>query len=202
MKVYKLTDKRNQTYNNTQWGPGVTHTATGEGKDLCTNAVIHFYRTPAIAVLANPIHANFDECNLWEAEVNEGDIVAEDALNGGARSLTTIRQIEAPVITMEQRIKWGILAVEEVYHAKKWNKWAEDWLSGKDRTEDSARAAYAAASDSARAACAAAHAAGAAYAAYAAYATCAAAHAAAAGAAAGEKLDLVGLAQKILKGDA
>ena len=31
--------------------------------------------------------------------------------------------------------------MKEVYKEKKWNKWADNWLSGKDRTEESAAGA-------------------------------------------------------------
>ena len=56
-KLYKLTDQNHQTRNNTKWGAGVTHTASGQG-DLCTAGWLHAYTSPLLAVLLNPIHAN------------------------------------------------------------------------------------------------------------------------------------------------
>ena len=36
MKAYKLTNKNGQTRNNTQWGPNVSHSATGNPEqELC-----------------------------------------------------------------------------------------------------------------------------------------------------------------------
>ena len=67
MKLYKLTDGDGQTMSGTQWGPGVSHSGTGEG-ELCGPGWIHAYEHPLIAVLLNPIHANIQNPRLWEAE--------------------------------------------------------------------------------------------------------------------------------------
>ena len=139
MKLYKLTDSNGCTRNNTQWGPGITHRGTGKG-DLCGPGWIHTYTHPLLAVLLNPIHANFNEPRLWEAE---GEIGREDELKIGCVALTTIKEIEIPKVTTEQRIAFGILCVLEVYKGKipKWERWAEDWLSGRNRSRAVARAA-------------------------------------------------------------
>ena len=142
MKVYKLTNEKGQTHGDTQWGRGVTHAATGKGTDLCSNAVIHFYRDPLLAVLANPIHANFSRCRLWECEAE--DIVAEDALKGGCKKLTTLKKIKAPRVNKNQRVRWAILCALEVYHEESFVKWANSWLDKTDRSKLAARAVWAA----------------------------------------------------------
>ena len=76
MKLYKLTDEHNKTHGGTEWGKGVTHRAKGGGKELCTQDVIHAYKHPLLAILLNPIHANFGKVRLWEAE---GEVIAEAA---------------------------------------------------------------------------------------------------------------------------
>ncbi len=139
MMLYKLTDENDQTRNNTQWGPGVTHTASGRGK-LCASAWIHAYRDPILAVLMNLIHANFKVPHLWEAE---GEVGIDDGMRVGCTSLTTLRQIPVPEISTGQRIRFGILVAQCVYHDPKWNTWADDWLSGKDRSTEAAAAARA-----------------------------------------------------------
>ena len=67
LTLYKLTNENGQTYNKTQWGEGVVHTADGTG-NLCSKRWIHAYADPLLAVLLNPIHANFHNPQLWEAE--------------------------------------------------------------------------------------------------------------------------------------
>ena len=55
----------------------------GWGKPLCTAGFIHFYRDPLLAILMNPIHANFAKLRLWECEV-QGEVIHEP-LKSGAR---------------------------------------------------------------------------------------------------------------------
>ena len=131
-KLYKLTDEDGRTRNGTQWGPGVSHSGTGEG-ELCGPGWIHAYEHPLIAVLMNPIHANFKNPRLWEAE---GEIARRDGqLKCGCKTLTTVREIPLPEITTEMWVRFAIMCVKEVCTADiAWNAWADKWLSGEDRS--------------------------------------------------------------------
>jgi len=137
--VYKLTDKFGQTKDNTKWGNNVSHTAKGKGKELCSDGWIHYYTHPLLAVLMNPIHAKFASPKLWEAEAS-GKIINEP-FKSGCKTLTTIKKIPLPEISRVQKIAFGILCAKEVCKGKAWNKWADKWLSGKDRSRESADAA-------------------------------------------------------------
>ena len=129
--LYKITDANWETKNRTKWGPGVTHTAPGSGA-LCTNGWLHAYLSPELATLLNPIHAAFKDPVLWEAE---GEIGARDGqLKVGSAALTTVRTVEAPVFTMEQRVKFAILCAKAVYHDPDFVAWADAWLGGADRS--------------------------------------------------------------------
>ena len=135
---YKLTDENWETKNHTKWGPGITNTASGVG-ELCTDAWIHVYLSPELAVLLNPIHADFKDPVLWEAE---GEIGARDGqLKAGCKRVTTLRIVEAPAFTTEQRVKFAILCSKAVYTKPFYIAWADAWLSGKDRTVEAAEAA-------------------------------------------------------------
>jgi hypothetical protein len=139
MKLYKLTDENAQTHGGCQWGEGVTHTASGEGS-LCDSGWIHAYEHPLLAVLHNPLHANFGSPRLWEAETTDENPLRDGQMKLGVRNLTTIREIPMPVITREQRVRYAILCAKSVCPDKAWNEWADNWLSGKDRSEESAAA--------------------------------------------------------------
>lgn len=143
MKLYKLTDANGCTKNNTQWGENVTHRAQGYGAgtgDLCSDRYIHAYEHPLLAVLMNPIHANFDRPRLWEAE---GEVVTRDGqLKCGCVELTTIREIPVPVMTTDQRVEFAIRCALAVYNETSFVAWANKWLDGADRS--AARAAWAA----------------------------------------------------------
>ena len=143
MKAYKLTDENNRTYNDTQWGINVSHTATGTTTFLCSDGWIHFYTHPLLAVLMNPNHAKFVNPKLWEAEAS-GEMKHE-LLKSGCKTLTTIREIPLPKVSRIQRIAFVILCAKEVCKDEKWNSWADKWLSGEDRSKETADvAAYAA----------------------------------------------------------
>jgi hypothetical protein len=210
--LYKLTDSCGKTWNDTQWGPGVSHSGTGEG-ELCGPGWIHAYEHPLVAVLMNPIHANFKNPRLWEAE---GEIAIRDGqIKCGCKTLTTVREIPLPAITTEMRVRFGILCAKEECADLSWNAWADKWLSGEDRTQAAAeaaasaawaaQAAEAAAYRSARAAAWAAEAAEAAEAAAAAWAAEAAAAwaarvAASAWAAVGHGIDIFEIAENACSG--
>jgi len=140
MKLYRLTDANGRTRNNTQWGENITHVATGNVcKGLCSDAYIHAYENPLIAVLMNAAHANFDNPRMYECE---GEIAARDGqLKCGCRTLTTIREIPLPVVTTTQKVAFALLCVLDVYSEPSFVAWANDWLTGKDRSADAAWAA-------------------------------------------------------------
>jgi hypothetical protein len=141
--LYKLTDSCGKTRNGTQWGPGISHSGTGEG-GLCGPGWIHAYEHPLVAVLMNPIHANFKNPRLWEAEGEVG--LRDGQLKCGCKALTTVREIPLPAVTTEMRVRFGILCAKEVCADISWNAWADRWLSGEDRTQAAAEAWAAAAS--------------------------------------------------------
>ena len=131
-KLYKLTDENSQTYTSTKWGPNVSHSTSGEG-DLCGEGWLHAYTHPLLAVLLNPIHANFKNPILWEAKGIVGK--SDYGLKIGCKKLTTLRQIEIPTLTAEQRIKFAILCAKSVCEDKVWNAWADKWLDGDGRSK-------------------------------------------------------------------
>jgi len=148
---YKLTTQEGKTRNETQWGENVTHEATGDIKQgLCSDAWIHAYTHPLLAVLMNPVHADIENPILWEGK-GEGEAKFEP-LKCGFRKFTTLKKIPLPEVTDVQKVAFGILCAKEVYKDSSWNQWADKWLSGEDRTKSSANAAADAAAYAAAAA--------------------------------------------------
>ncbi len=136
MKGYKLTNKEGKTHHSScQWGENVKHEIAKPGNKMCTDQVFHYYDDPLLAVFANPIHGRYDQATmrLWECEV--GEKVNGDSLKSATKKLTTLHEIPVPAISTYQRVKIAILSVKEVHHGQSaWNKWADSWLSGADRT--------------------------------------------------------------------
>lgn len=145
--LYKLTDADGYTQRGmpgeTLWQIGVPITATGIDPKLCSNGVVHAYHDPIVGLFMNPIHTNFRNPRLWEAE---GKVVADDGIEVGTRTLTLVRELTVPEITVEQRVRFAILCVKDLPELPpKWTLWADKWLSGEDRTGQSAAVAAVAA---------------------------------------------------------
>jgi hypothetical protein len=137
MTLYKLTDEKFQTHNQTQWGEGIEHTTSGTG-EMCSRGWLHAYADPYLAVVFNPVHANFANPVLWEAE---GEIGKTDGLKVGTTRLKTVRQIELPLVSTNARVRFAIYAVLEVYTESSFVEWTQTWLMGKDRGSVAAIAA-------------------------------------------------------------
>lgn len=136
--LVKLTDQRDRTHGDTQWGPGVTHEAPGKG-DLCTEGWIHYYEDEYLAVLMNPAHGGFENPHGWKIKI--GGRTKRDAFKSGAQRVTTIERCDLPEFTMEQRVYFAILCAKEVCVDAAWNEWADRWISGEDRSPAAADAA-------------------------------------------------------------
>jgi hypothetical protein len=144
---YKLTDENDRSRGDCQWGEGITHEVEGD-EGLCSDSWIHFYDDPYLAVIFNYIHASFPKFHLWEVQV-DGEIKTDRGLKFGAHKVTTIKKIDPPDISNEQKIAFAILCAKEVFKGKQWNIWADKWLSGENRESsvagiaaDAAHAAY------------------------------------------------------------
>ncbi len=153
MKLYyKLTDEKDQTYGGCQWGEGITNKAKrGRGR-LCSPFYIHATTHPLLAVLLNPIQGTYDleTAHLWEGKGRVAK--TEYGLKVGCKTFTTLKRIPIPQVSLTQKAAFGILCAMESYHEPGWVQWAEDWLSGKDRTAGAAAEAAWAAAWAARAA--------------------------------------------------
>ena len=128
-----------RTYYEFQWELGKWYETTGEG-DLCSSGWLHFYSDPLVGLFLNPIHMDIRNPRLFRAEV-EGNFIDDKGTKCGYSRARLIEELTVPQISPVQRIRFVIFYAKEVYKEKEWNKWANKWLSGKDRTEKSAASA-------------------------------------------------------------
>jgi len=134
--LYKLTypdgTTRKGEDNETQWGRGVKHTAKGKScwprRTMCTDQVIHAYRSPEIAVFANEFHAEIGNPLCWSAK---GRVLVEDGLKVGCRTLTTLETVPLPVLTREHGVRIALRTVteEKLGSSTLPGGWA--WLAGR-----------------------------------------------------------------------
>jgi hypothetical protein len=143
MKVYKLTDQNMQTRGGFQWTIDIERDAPGVGP-LCSSGWLHCYSDPLLAVFLNPAHASINNPRLFEAEAS--GVSKDDAgLKLGVQKLTLRREMPLPSVTLEQRVRFAVLCALSVCEVPHFVNWAEKWLSGEDRSAESARAASASA---------------------------------------------------------
>ena len=138
-QVYKLADRNGRTRDGTQWGEGVTHSAQAGGTTLCTDQVVHAYRSLNLAVMMDPVHRAFGPSAV--AFQAEGEVVVDDGTKVGVKTLTTTSKVQLPEVTISQRVAFGILASLSVYRDPEYLEWAQNWLNGTDRSANAAHAA-------------------------------------------------------------
>lgn len=131
--VYKLTNQDLTTYGGYQYQVGLWHEFPGEGP-LCTLGWSHAYEAPELAVLLNPVHANFDNPKLWYAEAVVG---ASDNHKIGCSRIRLLSEQPLPTYTVEQRVAWAI-ALAWQNSTQSWKDWARMWLAGKNRSASDA----------------------------------------------------------------
>jgi len=135
--------------NETTWPIGEWREATGDPEqELCSDGWLHCYTDPYLALFLNPIHADIDNPIVCEVEV-KGESKDDNGLKTGYRKMRVVRDLDISPSSMEQRVKFAILCALEVYKDDAFVQWANNWLSGKDR---SARATEAAVEEAAEAA--------------------------------------------------
>ena len=141
--MYKLVTQSEDgvmtTMNNTRWTVGVTNKARGAGETMCSDAVLHCYSHPLLAIMFNPLHANIENPVLLEIECSE--IVNTDGLKHACKEQTPIAILQLPEITTTQKVAFGIKCALLFCEDDGFMSWANKWLTGEDRSSESADAA-------------------------------------------------------------
>ena len=146
--IYKMTTKTMTTHNDTEWAIGEWMETSGAG-ELCSEGWLHAYTDPLLAVFLNSIHANIQNPRLFRG-LGDGLFKDDSGLKVGYNRMVILEEMVLPSVTLINRVSFGILCAKSVTADKKWNQWADNWLSGKNRTKaamDTAWAAWAAAEE-------------------------------------------------------
>jgi hypothetical protein len=152
MKVLcKLVTQELKAYRGFQWELGKKEVIETSGGELCSDQFFHYYDHSLLAVLLNPIHGSIKNPRLFLVET-AGESLSDKGLKSGSKELTLIEEIELPEVALNQKIAFGILCALEVNRDPEFVLWANNWLSGIDRSIEAANAAADAANDAANAA--------------------------------------------------
>jgi len=136
----KLTNKNMMTRNRHKWEIGVAAPALEPGGKLCSESYYHCYSHPLLAVLLNPCHGNIQQPRLFIISA-AGERLDDNGLKIGFKTMTLLEEIELPKITLAQKVAFALLCAKAINKDPKWNEWADNWLAGKDRSEEEARSA-------------------------------------------------------------
>jgi len=141
MIIYKLTRQDRTTRDGFKYPPKGSKLPELDGKgELCSKHWYHGYAHPLLAVLNAPVHVSPDYTKMIEIEVPE--VYAPDQMKLGFTMGVVGKDVPLPKVTLEQKIRYAIGCACSVYEEKSFRKWADDWISGKDRsTRAVARAA-------------------------------------------------------------
>lgn len=135
-RAWKILKPDLTTHNGCQWVPGKWKKVEGTGL-LCSEGWLHGYRDARLAVVHNPIHANYDPCVLWIAEV-KGKVLHEDYMKSGWSEMRLIEPVAVPAVTTEQRIRYAIKCAWLINNNPVWKKWAVDWIREENRSRQRA----------------------------------------------------------------
>ena len=145
-RVYKITDRHNQTRRGTQWGEGVRHTSNdlfGDSNFSMEAMYLYSFRTAELATLFAPVHLeHFDGFRLWEAK---GEIKEIDSTTAKCDSIQTIREIPFPKIDVFTRIVFCLFITLKIFKNDVWRAWALSLLLNNDGTQHRWEAAKSAA---------------------------------------------------------
>lgn len=136
MRIYKLTDQEMKNYNGFQWKLNKWYRTSGRG-DLCDKGWLHCYRDKNMAVLMNPVQADIKNPRMFVGE-GKGKVKHNGYLKSGFSKMRLVKEIKLPEWNTTQKVAFVIYCALEVYQEKSFVKWAENWLSGKDRSKKAA----------------------------------------------------------------
>jgi hypothetical protein len=133
----KLTTKDMKTRDGRQWTLGEWQTASGRGL-ACDDGWLAAYADPLLAAFCNPSHENLTDPLVFEVETR-GKFL-DDYSCFAATEMRLVRPLPSLLeIDTQRRIRFGILCAFRSTMSGRWMVWAENWLSGKDRTRAEAQ---------------------------------------------------------------
>jgi hypothetical protein len=88
--------------------------------------------------MLNPIHTAIDDPRAYAVY---GTVIARDHCKAGGHTFVCGQRLDLPQISIDMRVRFGILAALQTYSEPVWVAWANNWLGGIDRAREAAWAA-------------------------------------------------------------
>jgi len=135
MQLYFVADQTGHLADDRVLECGKFKQKIGSAEDPLARYAGPVHTSALVAALTHPDSLSGDsnkmfEVNRWKVNV--------DANNPEA--YTVVKEVAVPTVTIGQKVAFAVATVREIYHDSDFATWADDWLSGKDRSADSAKA--------------------------------------------------------------
>ena len=137
MQKYVIADKNGYSADKFHLRPGkTTHSIDEKSGDKMLGVLASGYDSPLLALLTSGEFGTDDSriflLNTWKVGIDEND----------PRAYTVVKETTVPEIGigMHHKVAFAIAVVAQMFSNAQYLKWAEDWISGKDRSGASAEA--------------------------------------------------------------
>lgn len=142
MQKFAFVDENGTTPDNIRLEVGKYVADAGEGNELLEKMTHAAGETPLFAALVNPEDLNKHPMKLFSIEQ-----WAVDPKSNDGKCYIIVKEVEAPVVRLEQKLRFAIAALGNLYNNKKFKVWANRWVTGEDRSYESAMIINAAAKE-------------------------------------------------------
>jgi len=133
MAKYILADSANRTRNGSRVFPGRSTFSSQASNNIVAQNASDIGASPLVAIMLNPWHAQLENPKMLELHFTS---IAIDSSHPTIRM--NVREVEVPEITTDQKIIFALLTISEIYKNDQFNRWASAWISGSDRSAESA----------------------------------------------------------------
>ncbi len=142
MHKYAFVDENGTTPDNIRLEVGKYVADATEGNKLLEKLTHAAGDSPLFAALVNPEDLSKKPMKLYSIEQWAADPKSDDG-----KCYMVVKEVEAPVVRLEQKLRFAIAAMGNLYADKKFKIWANNWVTDSDRSYDAAMAMNAAAKE-------------------------------------------------------
>lgn len=147
MKKYVLTDDAGNTPDHVHLEPGkVVHSASRKSNDPMIKAITSGYDSPVLAMMETEDPASVQHrlfvLNTWSVKGDGTD----------PKAYTIVKEVPLPSINLQHKVAFAVSAIAEIFGNEDFTKWADGWVSGSDRSVESAKKIHKELADEAEAA--------------------------------------------------
>lgn len=135
MQKFAFVDENGTTPDNIRLEIGKYVADAGDGNALLSKMTHAAGETRLLAALVNPEDLSKHPMKLYSIEQ-----WAVDPKSNDGKCYMIVKEVEAPVVRLEQKLRFAIAALGNLYDNNEFKVWASRWVTGEDRSYDSAMA--------------------------------------------------------------